>query len=57
VSDIWNRVFTSDPSFFGDAPSNFGLECYEDFKKQGKKKYWSWDVDRVETQFILPPRV
>lgn len=38
MSDIWNRVFTSDPSFFGDAPSNFGLECYEEFKKQGVKK-------------------
>jgi hypothetical protein len=28
VSEIWNRVY-SDASFFGDDPSNFGLECYE----------------------------
>ena len=38
VSDIWNKVYISDPSFFGDDPSNFGLECYEEFKKHGVKK-------------------
>jgi SAM-dependent methyltransferase len=38
VSEIWNRVYSSDPSFFGDEPSNFGLECYEEFKKHGVKK-------------------
>jgi SAM-dependent methyltransferase len=33
VSDIWNKV-----SFFGDDPSNFGLECYEEFKKHRVQK-------------------
>jgi SAM-dependent methyltransferase len=38
VSDIWNKVYANDASFFGDDPSNFGLECYEEFKKHGVKK-------------------
>jgi len=38
VSNIWNKVYASDASFFGDEPSNFGLECYEEFKKHGVKK-------------------
>jgi SAM-dependent methyltransferase len=38
VSDIWNKVYASDGSFFGDGPSNFGLECYEEFKKHRVQK-------------------
>ena len=38
MSDIWNKVYANDASFFGDDPSNFGLECYEEFKKHGVKK-------------------
>ena len=28
----------ADASFFGDDPSNFGLECYKEFKKHGVNK-------------------
>ena len=38
MSDIWNKVYASDGSFFGDDPSNFGLECYEEFKKHRVQK-------------------
>jgi SAM-dependent methyltransferase len=38
MSDLWNKVYSSDTSFFGDDPSNFGLECYKEFKKHGVKK-------------------
>jgi SAM-dependent methyltransferase len=38
VSEIWNKVYGSDASFFGDDPSNIGSECYEEFKKHGVKK-------------------
>jgi len=31
-------VNRSDASFFGDAPSNFALDCYEEFKKHRVKK-------------------
>ena len=35
MSEIWNKVYSSDASFFGDGPSNFGLDCYEEFKSNG----------------------
>lgn len=38
MSEIWDTVYSGDASFFGDDPSNFGLECYEEFKKHGVKK-------------------
>jgi hypothetical protein len=31
-------VYSSDASFFGDGPSNFGLHCYEEFKRNGVKR-------------------
>ena len=38
MNEVWNRVYRSDASFFGDYPSNFGLNCYEEFKQLGVKK-------------------
>lgn len=38
MSEIWNKVYSSDASFFGDVPSYFGLNCREEFKKHGVKK-------------------
>ena len=38
MSEIWNKVYSSDASFFGDGPSNFGLDCYEEFKRNGVKR-------------------
>ena len=38
MSEIWNKVYSSDASFFGDVPSNFGLNCHEESKKHGVKK-------------------
>jgi cyclopropane fatty-acyl-phospholipid synthase-like methyltransferase len=37
VSKIWDRVYSSDSSFFGEDQSNFGLDCYEEFKKHEVK--------------------
>ena len=31
MNNIWNNVYSADPSFFGDEPSKFALMCYEDF--------------------------
>ena len=31
-------MYSSDASFFGDGPSNFGLDCYEEFKRNGVKR-------------------
>ena len=38
VSEVWNRVYSNDSSFFGDNLSDFGLECYKEFKKHRVKK-------------------
>ena len=38
MSEIWNKVYSSDASFFGDGPSNFGLDCYEEFKRNRVKR-------------------
>ena len=32
MSDIWDKVYRSDYSFFGDGPDTFALDCYEEFK-------------------------
>jgi hypothetical protein len=38
VNEIWNKVYASNASFFGDDPSNFGLNCHKEFQKHGVKK-------------------
>jgi SAM-dependent methyltransferase len=38
VSEIWNKVYSRDASFFGDNPSNFALDSYEEFQKHGVKQ-------------------
>ena len=35
MSEIWNKVYSSDAPFFGDVPSNFGLNCHEEFLELG----------------------
>ena len=35
MNEIWDKVYSSDESFFGDNPSHFALMSYNDFKKQG----------------------
>lgn len=37
MSDVWNRVYGEDSSFFGDEPSHFALLCYERSKKYNVK--------------------
>lgn len=38
MNEIWDKVYRSDASFFGDGPSNFALDCYEELKKHQVKK-------------------
>lgn len=35
---IWDTMYSSDPSFFGDGPSNFAVFCYKEFQKQNVKR-------------------
>ena len=36
--EIWDKVYSSDESFFGENASHFAVMSYNDFKKQGVKK-------------------
>ncbi len=38
MSGIWNKVYSNDASFFSDNPSEFAIECYEEFKLNGVKR-------------------
>jgi hypothetical protein len=32
MSEVWNNVYTSDSTFFGEEPSNFALLCFNHMK-------------------------
>jgi SAM-dependent methyltransferase len=38
VRGIWDKVYSNDSAFFGEAPSHFAQKCYRDFKKYHVKK-------------------
>ena len=37
MSDVWDRMYGEDPSFFGNEPSHFALLCYEYMKQHNVK--------------------
>src|ERR671932_2871575 len=38
MSEVWNKVYISDNSFFGEEPSNFALLCFNHMKLNNVKK-------------------
>jgi SAM-dependent methyltransferase len=38
LSEVWNKVYTSDSSFFGEEPSNFALLCFNHMKTNNAKR-------------------
>ena len=38
MSEVWNKVYKSDNSFFGDEPSNFALLCINHMKANNVRK-------------------
>jgi SAM-dependent methyltransferase len=38
MSEVWNKVYNSDNSFFGEEPSNFALLCFNHMKANNVKK-------------------
>lgn len=38
VAGIWDTVYSSDPSFFGNEPSNFGVLSYEEFQRHNVRR-------------------
>ena len=38
MSEVWNKVYKSDSSFFGEEPSNFALLCLNHMKTNNAKR-------------------
>src|SRR6266550_4124368 len=38
MSEVWNKVYKSDNTFFGEEPSNFALLCFNHMKTNNVKK-------------------
>ena len=38
MSEVWNKVYKSDSSFFGEEPSNFALLCFNHMKTNNAKR-------------------
>src|ERR1051326_7957534 len=38
MSEVWNKVYKSDSTFFGKEPSNFALLCFNHMKANNVKK-------------------
>jgi len=38
LSEVWNKVYKSNNSFFGEEPSNFALLCFNHMKTNNVKK-------------------
>jgi hypothetical protein len=36
--EVWNKVYKSDSTFFGEEPSNFALLCFNHMKTNNVKK-------------------
>jgi hypothetical protein len=38
MSEVWNKVYKSDSTFFGEQPSNFALLCFNHMKANNTTK-------------------
>ena len=38
MSEVWNKVYKSDNTFFGEQPSNFALLCFNNMKANNTTK-------------------
>ena len=38
MSEVWNKVYKSDSTFFGEEPSNFAMICFNHMKANNVKK-------------------
>jgi hypothetical protein len=44
LSEVWNKVYKSDNSFFGEEPSNFALLCFDHMKTNNAKRILELDA-------------
>ena len=38
LSEVWNKIYKSDSTFFGEQPSNFALLCFNHMKTNNAKR-------------------
>ncbi len=38
VSEFWDKVYSHDPSFFGEEPSSFAVLCHKEFERYNIKR-------------------
>jgi hypothetical protein len=55
MSEVWNKVYASDASFFGENPTNFALDCYEEFKKDGVNKILELGCEQGVLTTVIQP--
>ena len=53
MSEVWNKVYKSDSTFFGEEPSNFALLCFNHMKTNNAKKVLELGQATVEIQYFL----
>ena len=51
MSEVWNKVYKSDSSFFGKEPSNFAMLCFNHMKMNDTKKVL--ELVTAEIQYFL----
>jgi hypothetical protein len=44
LSEVWNKIYKSDSTFFGEQPSNFALLCFNHMKTSDAKRVLELDA-------------
>ena len=55
MSEVWNKVYKSDSTFFGEEPSNFALLCFNHMKNNNVKKVL--EKKAKEKRLPIKPRI
>ncbi len=53
MSEVWDRVFQSDNTFFREEPSQFAILCFNHTNSNNVKRVLEMGLDTVETQCFL----
>jgi hypothetical protein len=53
MSEVWNSVYKSDSTFFGEQSSNFALLCFNHMKANNVRKVLELGAGMVEIQYFL----
>ena len=58
MSEVWNKVYKSDSTFFGEEPSNFALLCFNHMKTNNATKVLELGAGHSrDTTFFAPNEI